>query len=80
MTSFGLSDPAEIAEVDRFELDPEFPQHDGMQRWRLTFAPTQHFGEPHEGEVERERGSMRRGDPQLMGLVCSLLHQGVLFK
>jgi hypothetical protein len=25
-----ISDPANIAEVDRFGLDPEFPQHDGL--------------------------------------------------
>jgi hypothetical protein len=31
MTSYGFSDPAEIAEVDRFGSDPEFPQHDGVQ-------------------------------------------------
>jgi hypothetical protein len=57
MTSSGLSDPAKIVEVDRFESDPKFPQYDDVQRWRLTFAPTQHIGEPHEGEVERERGA-----------------------
>jgi hypothetical protein len=33
MTSSGLSDPAEIAEVDYFGSDPEFPQHDVVQRW-----------------------------------------------
>jgi hypothetical protein len=30
---FGLSDPADIMEVDRFGSDLEFPQHDGVQRW-----------------------------------------------
>jgi hypothetical protein len=28
-----ISDPAKIAEVDRFGPDPEFPQHDDVQRW-----------------------------------------------
>jgi hypothetical protein len=30
-----IPDPAEIAEVDGFERDPETPQHNGVQRWRL---------------------------------------------
>jgi hypothetical protein len=33
MISFEISDPAEIAEVDQFGSDPEFPQHDGVQQW-----------------------------------------------
>jgi hypothetical protein len=28
-----ISDPAEIAEVDQSLSDPEFLQHDGVQRW-----------------------------------------------
>jgi hypothetical protein len=34
MTSSGLFDPAEIAEVDYFGSDLEFPQHDDVQWWR----------------------------------------------
>jgi hypothetical protein len=59
MTSYGFSDPAEIAKVDRFGSDPKFPQHDGVQQWRLTFAPMQPFKEPHGKERWRERWRRR---------------------
>jgi hypothetical protein len=50
-----IPDPAEIAEVERFRSDPEFPQHNDMQQWRLIFAPTQPFwGATREGDVETE--------------------------
>jgi hypothetical protein len=32
MTS-GISDPADIAEVEGVAPNPETPQHDGVQRW-----------------------------------------------
>jgi hypothetical protein len=76
MTSSGLSDPVEIAEVDRFRSDLECPQHDG----RVFRAPTQPFGKPHEREIRgRGRWRMRRrgeessskGTPSIQ--LCALL-------
>jgi hypothetical protein len=31
--TFGIPDPAKIAEVDDVGRNLETPQHDGMQRW-----------------------------------------------
>jgi hypothetical protein len=45
----GISDPAEIVEVDGVGQNPETPQHDGVQRWR-DLKPTQPFGRLKERE------------------------------
>jgi hypothetical protein len=78
-----ISDPVEIAEVDRFGSDPEFLQHDGVQ-WpmELTFAPPQPFRVPHGRVTWRDRGERRieeeRRSPTRACRV-SLLLQGVAF-
>jgi hypothetical protein len=60
-----ISNPAEIAEVDRFGSDPKFPQYDGVQRWSspCSYAALQRA--MREGETcEREVGRMEeRRDP-----------------
>jgi hypothetical protein len=54
MISSNISDPAKIAEVDRFGSDLEFPQHNGVQRGvdLCSYAALQEATQ--EGEVERE--------------------------
>jgi hypothetical protein len=78
MTSSDLFDRAEIAEVDQFGSDLEFLQHDGVQRWRLTFAPTHPFEEPHgEGEVKREvEEAHQRGENSWLVACCVFSSQG----
>jgi hypothetical protein len=49
----GISDPAEIAEVDSFERDLETLQHDDMQRW-CSLASRHPFRRPSKREM-RER-------------------------
>jgi hypothetical protein len=46
-----ISDPAEIAEVDRFGSDPEFPQHNDMQRWSSPRSYAAIRGATREGET-----------------------------
>jgi hypothetical protein len=70
----GISDPAEIAKVDDFGLNPETPQHDGVQWW-YDLNPTQPFGRPRV----RERGGGGEGGAEGGGeearglLLCVLL-------
>jgi hypothetical protein len=56
-------DPAKIMKVDRFGSDPEFPQHDGMQRliWPRSYAALR--GATWEGDAwEREEGGVWGGE------------------
>jgi hypothetical protein len=46
-----ISNPAEIAEVDWFGLDPEFPQHDNMQWWSSPRSYAALRGATQEGET-----------------------------
>jgi hypothetical protein len=46
-----ISNPAKIAEVDRFGSDPEFPQHDGVQRWSNPCSYTTFRRATREGET-----------------------------
>jgi hypothetical protein len=57
---FPISDPAEIAEVDQFGSDTEFPQHDCVQRWSGPHSYAALWGATREGELEREREGWRR--------------------
>jgi hypothetical protein len=52
--SFWISDLAEIAEVDRFGSNTEFPQHFIVQRWSLPHSYAA-LREPRDRERERER-------------------------
>jgi hypothetical protein len=78
-----ISDPAEIAEVDRFGSDPEFSLHDGVQRWSSPFSYAALWGATHRRETrERElgrrmerRGELLKGSPSFC--CVSLLHQGL---
>jgi hypothetical protein len=66
MISFGISDPADIAEVDRFGSDVEFPQHDGVQRWSSPRSYAALQGATQEGELERGRGGAWRRKGELL--------------
>jgi hypothetical protein len=55
MTSTGLSDPAEIAEVDWFWIRFGIPAARQLASVELTSLLCRPFGEPHERERERER-------------------------
>jgi hypothetical protein len=57
--SFWISDPAEIAEVDRFGSDPEFLQHFVVQRWSHPHFDAALRGATQERERERERERVR---------------------
>jgi hypothetical protein len=55
--SFRISDLAEIAEIDRFGLDLEFPQQFVVQRWSRPCSYAALRGATRERERERgERG------------------------
>jgi hypothetical protein len=57
MTSSSFSDPAKIAEVDRFRSDPKFLRMMACSGG-FDITPMQLFGEPHE----RERNGRGRGE------------------
>jgi hypothetical protein len=66
-----ISNPVEIAEVDRFGSDPELPQHGIVMRWsspRFLCSPSgSHTGGIDMGERGEAHGGEERS--QLMGIV-----------
>jgi hypothetical protein len=69
-----ISDLAENAEVDRFGLDLEFAQHDGVQRWSSPRSYIALRGATREREArERKRGEADRRRRDYMILTINLV-------
>jgi hypothetical protein len=74
-----VSDPVEIAEVDQFGSDPEFPLHNGVQCWSSPCSYIALRGATWEGELEREGEAHKRGELQAPRIVCSPPPLGSLY-
>jgi hypothetical protein len=82
--SFQISDPAKIAEVDRFGSNPEFLQDFVVQQWSRPCSYAALWGATREREREREvahegesRGELFQGAPSIHE--CPTLLQGFSF-
>jgi hypothetical protein len=62
MTPSGSRIPAEIAEVDRFESDLKFPQHDSVQWWSWPCSYASLRGATQEKERERRHMGEKERD------------------